>query len=260
MNSSIARDLELSGGVTLVVTSCGRLAHLLETIKTFAKHNTYPLSEAIFVEDGGLDLDGDLLSKTLNLNSSNVKILKNEFNIGQLASIDRAYELVNTEYIFHCEDDWEFIFPGFIETSIDILSADTSIFCVWLRGHNDTNAHPIEGKKFVTNSGTAYYLMQKDFKKIWSGFTLNPGLRRTRDCRLLYPYAKQRIQQTLGQRVRVTESDLSILYGELGFRGAISNNKSGFVRHTGYGYHLPSEWELSIWVKIKNFVRRLKLL
>ncbi len=260
MKSTIGRDVELSGGVTLVVTSCGRMAHLLETINTFAKYNTYPLSEAIFVEDGGLDLDVDLLSKVLNLNPANIKILKNEFNIGQLASIDRAYELVHTEYIFHCEDDWEFFTPGFVETSIDILSADRKIFCVWLRGHNDTNAHPIEAKKNITKSGTEYYLMQKDLNKIWSGFTLNPGLRRTQDCRLLYPYAKQKIQATLGQRERVTESDLSVLYGELGFRGAISNNKRGFVRHTGYGYHLPSEWELSIWVKIKNFVRRLKLL
>jgi len=29
-------------------------------------------------------------------------------NIGQIKSIDKAYSMVDTEYIFHCEDDWEF--------------------------------------------------------------------------------------------------------------------------------------------------------
>ena len=42
------------------------------------------------------------------------KIIYNDVNIGQCKSIDKAYELVDTEYIFHCEDDWEFTSPNFI--------------------------------------------------------------------------------------------------------------------------------------------------
>ena len=33
-------------------------------------------------------------------------VLVNKKRMGQLFSIDKAYSLVTTEYIFHCEDDW----------------------------------------------------------------------------------------------------------------------------------------------------------
>ena len=50
-------------------------------------------------------------------------IIYNETNIGQIKSIDKnIYSLVKTEFIFHCEDDWEFYSYGFIEKSINILS------------------------------------------------------------------------------------------------------------------------------------------
>ena len=32
----------------------------------------------------------------------------------QVPAIDQAYSLVETEWVFHCEDDWEFTKPGFI--------------------------------------------------------------------------------------------------------------------------------------------------
>ena len=34
------------------------------------------------------------------------EVLVNKKRMGQLFSIDKAYSIVATEYIFHCEDDW----------------------------------------------------------------------------------------------------------------------------------------------------------
>lgn len=259
MKNVVEKKVTSLATVSLVVTSCGRYEQLLATVKSFAKTNTYPLKEAVFVEDGGLDLDKVLLASILGLEASKVIILKNATNIGQIASIDRAYENISSDYIFHCEDDWDFYACGFIEASIDILTADKKIFCVWLRAHNDTNSQPIEKTRYTTANGIGYYLMSNNYKSVWSGFTLNPGLRRTVDCHLLHPYAKQKIKKTdLTKRVRVTESDLSIAYGELGYRGAITELKDGYVRHTGYGHHLACEWEFPIWVDIKNLIKRIK--
>ena len=37
--------------------------------------------------------------------------------VGQIAAIDYAYYHVQTDYIFHLEDDWQFYAPVFIEKS-----------------------------------------------------------------------------------------------------------------------------------------------
>jgi hypothetical protein len=46
-----------------------------------------------------------------------VLIIINPRNLGQINSIDRGYSNVDTKYIFHLEDDWEFYDYGFIEKS-----------------------------------------------------------------------------------------------------------------------------------------------
>ena len=48
----------------------------------------------------------------------------NEKRLGQMKSIDKAYSEVDTEYIFHCEDDWKFFKNGFIEKSMKLLEED----------------------------------------------------------------------------------------------------------------------------------------
>lgn len=245
--------------VSLVVTSCGRRDLLWTTLETFARCNTYPLNQLVVVEDGGLELDVAELADVVGVAPDQVLFLKNEQNIGQIASIDRAYAAVNSEYIFHCEDDWEFFRPGFIEASLDILESDPEVICVWLRAHNDTNGQPIETKVLTTHGERSYHRIESGYKGVWSGFTLNPGLRRTRDSLRLHPYATQPMVDDLGRRERVTESDLSILFGRLGYCGAITADKQGYVRHIGYGHHLASEWELKGLVWCKNLLRRMLL-
>lgn len=38
--------------------------------------------------------------------------------VGQAFAIDIAYTLINAPYYFHCEDDWLFLKPGFLEESM----------------------------------------------------------------------------------------------------------------------------------------------
>ena len=38
--------------------------------------------------------------------------------IVSIKSIDSVYSTIDTEYIFHCEDDWEFYDSSFIEKSL----------------------------------------------------------------------------------------------------------------------------------------------
>lgn len=234
-----------SKNVTLVVTTCNRNDLLEITLDSFFKYNTYPIEKTIIVDDSGM-------GKTLKWNTIEQKIhgpyeiILNDKNEGQIASIDKAYSRVETDYIFHCEEDWEFNTRGFIEKSFEILNDNEKIFTVWLRAHNDTKRHQIElNYKFPLYNNDYYYLMDQYHKKMWCGFTFNPGLRRTKDCMIFHPYDSLKIRNTKGKKGLdiMHESDLSIYYQELGYRGAITSRKEGYVKHIGGKRHVPLPWQ-----------------
>jgi hypothetical protein len=72
----------------------------------------------------------------------------------------------------------------------------------------------------------------KERTNIWCGFTLNPGLRRLKDCMIFKPYS-----QFIGSpdcNCGGTEQALSINYYKKGFVSAITLNTKGFVKHIGW--------------------------
>lgn len=243
--------------VALVVTSCGRKDLLNQTLQSFRRQNTYKLAEVLLIEDGMLDHKVSDIALLLGIPPKQVTIIKNAVNMGQIKSIDRAYSNVKSDFIFHCEDDWEFFAPGFIEESMDILSSDPKLICVWLRAHSDTMGHPIEKDQYQTPSGSTYRLLETHFRGIWHGFTFNPGLRRTKDCLALVPYASKTILHKFKGKTAVTESDISIHYLIKGYRAAITGRAGGYVRHIGAAAHITNEWESHFAVQVKNRIKRL---
>lgn len=243
--------------VALVITSCGRRNLLNQTLQSFRRHNTYQIAEVVLIEDGMLDHEVTDVALLLGLPPEQITIIKNAVNIGQIRSIDRAYAIVKSEFIFHCEDDWEFFAPGFIQESMDILSSDPKLICVWLRAHNDTMGHPIEQDEYQTPSGSTYRLLETHFRGIWHGFTFNPGLRRTKDSLALTPYASKPILHKFKGKTAVTESDISIHYLIKGYRAAITGRVDGYVRHIGAAEHITNEWESRFTVQVKNKIKRL---
>lgn len=229
--------------VTVVITTCNRTDLLEKTVYSFFKFNTYPIKKIIIVEDSGIPQD---FSAIKSICTVPLEIIENETNIGQIASIDKAYSKIETDYIFHCEEDWEFFNQGFIEKSFEILKENPKIFTVWLRSHSDTKNHAIEKdhKFFIEGSTDFYYLMNQYHKKVWCGFTFNPGLRRTSDCMIFHPYNNLKAKIIKNGLEVMGEMDLSIYYQELGYRGAITSNEEGYVRHIGGKRHIPLPWQL----------------
>lgn len=98
--------------VCAVLTSCGRLDLLKDTLNSFILNNTTYIEDFIIIEDSGDKTIGEELVK-LNKEKYNsmFTIVLNEEQIGQTASIDKAYDMIKDKcnYIFHCENDWLFI-------------------------------------------------------------------------------------------------------------------------------------------------------
>ena len=88
--------------LTLVITSCNRLDLLHRTLRTMRPW-IEEIPHRIIVEDS--DADPGLFDP---FRDQGFQVLVNGRNLGQLPSIDLAYAECRTEFILHCEDDWEF--------------------------------------------------------------------------------------------------------------------------------------------------------
>lgn len=210
--------------VTLVVTSCGRFDLLRRTLESFDAFNTAPIREVFITEDSG---DRAVEACIPPHWKEHVTFFVNNPRLGQLRSIDLAYSQVKTPWVFHCEDDWAFYRPGFVEESRRLLEADPEALQVWLRSFaHDLQVHSPyvfrEDRRVL--DGIAYYRVGST-KAEWQGFSLNPGLRRLADYQALAPFAQYD-----------GEKELSRLYAERQRHALILENDA--VLHTGFGEHV----------------------
>lgn len=208
--------------VTVCLTACGRPDLLEITIDSFLKFNTYDIARFMVYEDSGTNCNDHLHEKYPFIEWMGEKERR-----GQIVAIDKMYQLVETPYIFHNEEDWEFYRTGFIEDSMAILEADPMISMVWIREKEDTNQHPIIWEK-------DYGIMKTNHNGLWSGFCFNPGLRRLSDYKRLGAYNNH--TQFSRTKPWLAEAAISKLYAAAGFRAAIL--KQGYVKHIGEGRHV----------------------
>lgn len=236
-----------NSNVSLVITSCGRFKLLKKTLESFDNYNTYPIKKIIITEDSGNEKVENYIPQHW-LNHCNVII--NNPKLGQIPSIDLAYSLIDTDYIFHCEDDWSFYREGFIEDSLEILKKDNNILQVWLRDlkKDVLIRYPFHyaGKKDCINNINYFHLESTD--NTWKGFSFNPGLRRLNDYLPLKPFHKE------GKKAEDIESELSKKYYQLGKYAVILENSA--VEHIGWDNHINNDDEVKRLKKKRN--RKIK--
>jgi len=233
--------------VTLVITSCNRPSLLRRTLESFVKYNTYPISETYLIDDSGVRGCNDEAIKDF---SDTLKIhhIYNDTNIGQVESIEKVYALVKSDWIFHCEEDWEFLQPGFIEKSFRVFEENPNekIFTVWLRPHNDTSSHPI----IYDSLNRGYHMMSPNFSYVssntlytWGGITFNPGLRKTSVCMELHPYSKTCKLFECNGKQYTGEYEVNVEYRSRGYYSMILADPAGHVRHIGWHEHVMRPWD-----------------
>ena len=210
--------------VTLVITSCGRFDLLKRTLDSFFEKNTYPIEKIIITEDSteGKKLE-NLISQYENQeNKPNFHLIINEVREGQLKSIDKAYKEVDTEYIFHCEDDWEFLKGNFIEKSMKLLKENPKLLTVGLRSKKDFKEGFFKKEEYISKDGEKFYEVKDEI------FTYNPGLRRKSDNDWFGSHEKL--------KDKLYEIALSKFYKERHYRTIYFKEK--YVEHIGNKRHV----------------------
>ena len=204
--------------ITVVLTSCGRLDLLKKTVDSFLKFNDYPIKEFIIIDDSGDNFVHDSIREAY---PQWTLILKD--HRGQIVCIDDAYSMVKTPYIFHMEDDWEFIRGGFMQLSLEILENDIQAMQVFIVNQND---HPLELETYKINNIEYKYL---GHYQNWKGFSFNPGLRRLSEWKLIGPFMNIGKYESSGLK----EWEIGEEYYKRGFKAAILPDK--YCYHIGEG-------------------------
>lgn len=229
-------------GITFVVTSCGRPELLARTMESFLAQNTYPVARFILIEDSG---DREML-EFIDKHFGHVfdTVLFNEPRLGQIRSVDRAYAEVDTPYIFHCEDDFEFFREGFMEESLSVLRHEPQAITVWMRHLWDCKKHKLSERIQYTEDGVMYrhVLPKMSHKETWHGFSFNPGLRRLADYERIKPFA------AIGHELQI-----NYRYHDMGFHGVVL--EEGATCHIGGGHHVSDVSE-SWYQRIRTKLRR----
>lgn len=225
--------------VTAVFTSCNRFDLLEATLRSFFKFNTYPLEKVLIIEDSG---DGKGLEKVLRrFNFDRFETIINPEQLGQQRSIEKAYSQVNTEYIFHCEDDWEFLREGFIEESLRLMEAFPKLVNIWGRDASDLPAdfYAEEEQQF---QGIRYREVKKEI------FILNPTLKRLSDYKLMGSFTKYDPAQF--------EREISDFFSALGYTAIILSEP--YMRNIGWHRRVHFRDKANKYLKLDNKFKRAK--
>lgn len=219
----------MSHPITVCLTSCNRFDLLKQTLDSFFSINSYPIEKFIITEDSTNNV---MKENILREYSDKIDLIFNDVNLGPYKSIDNMYNLVNTEYIFHCEDDWKFRGnKNFIQESIDILEERKDVHQVWLISEN-VHPYAIENNLLKTTTNISYKMILSNHLGGWCGFSGNPGVRRKSDYLKMFPngFAEFIIPN---KQIVFTEHNCNIHAGKQGYRAAILINSA--CEHIGYG-------------------------
>lgn len=222
---------------SVVITSCNRFDLLRRTLESLLATIDGPLKEILIVEDSG----NEAIYEAVEGLDKRIRIIINDPQLGQMKAIDRIYGEVSTEYVFHCEDDWEFLRSGYIGQSYEILQKFPKVSMVSLRSREEQN--PLIRNMPVERLGEFEFFHQDpDLHPEYFSYAFNPGLRRMADYRLFAPLHK------LGR-----EEDISYHFKKAGYW--MANLEEPAVRHIGDDQHVLDPMQ---HVRPTTFVGRLR--
>ena len=222
---------------SVVITSCARFDLLRATLASLLPNLDMPPAKVVIVEDSGDPSVADIAAEF----DAAFEILINPVKLGQIGSIDRAYQSIATPYIFHCEDDWEFLRSGFVRESMDLLERIANVSMVGLRPRHELNPR-VRNLPSERVGAVDFFRYDPALHPEYFSYSFNPGLRRLGDYQKLGPFAR------LGH-----EPDVSYAFKIAGFR--MAGLEAPAVRHIGWDRHIDDPYQPS---RSKGLVQRIR--
>jgi len=97
--------------------------------------------------------------------------------LGHHRAVDYMYSKVQTPYIFHCEDDWEFDAPFDFDSIKNQMLKNPAISQVCFRKISEFSPEEVDCTKIVeVDTEEINYLRLDRTHKQWHGYTFNPHL------------------------------------------------------------------------------------
>lgn len=205
---------------TVCLTACNRPDLLAITLETFFEFADIQPTEFMIYEDSSLRCNEKLKTRY-----PEITWMEGPERYGQIVALDIMFSQVQTEYIFHCEDDWRFLKTGFIMKSINILEGIKYIYQVRLRQLDKENSHPISWQN-------GFGILKGE--PLWGGLNFNPSLKRKSDYDLIGSFGAH--TEFNRWKPWKSEADISKLYSKKGFKAAILNED--YIEHIGNDRHI----------------------
>ena len=163
-----------------------------------------------------------------------------------MKTIEKYTQLIQTPYVFHLEDDYEFFDSGFIELSLQIMDSDPKISQVLLEDEQHDYFKVDIGNplcyKILTNNPQITNVNNGD--GALNIFSWRPSLKRIEIQKLRMPYELWDDEYTIELEIN-----------KRGYYAVITKNvkngRPGFCTHIGKNYHVPE-----LYNKIKIIGRK----
>ncbi len=210
---------------TVAITSCGRFDLLQRTLTSLFPNLIGPIAKLVIIDDSGDRSIENVVDRFVS-RGIQIDLTVNKKSIGQIRSLDHIYSKMETEYVFACEDDWEFISGGFIAKTFDVIHAYDSCSKCMITGLSKVSKQ--YAGEITTPNGESCYVGSSITSSPYTGFLFAPGLTRMREYRIVGPYAD------LG--VKSSEGVVSKTHLDLGYR--LVWLKKRYVRHIGDDRHV----------------------
>lgn len=204
--------------ITVVLTSCGRKDVLLQTLAGF--HKYYKPARFIVIEDKA---DKDI-ERAVKAAFPNIEMVLNSPQLGQMASIDKAYSMVTSKYIFHMEDDREPSGYNNIADCLALLDKNECLSGICLNNMVDV---PQKYWKYdeLKEGDTTFYYMQVKAHPEWFGYSFNPSLLKREIWLQHQPFKGFVTEENLSLKMKVLNKSVAYVI-------------PGFFQHIGYNMHV----------------------
>ena len=208
---------------TTYIISCNRLDLLDRTIKSFLSTRDYPTKMVLIDNSAVPEVHSTLVEKY----GTYCDVYSFPENRGIWWAMDFMVSICYTEYVFYLEEDWEFLLPGYLNTSKEILLkyreigfVDISMRTFEDEGYDTYHKQLIDNKFFYKKP---WRLSDKHL--FWNGWAGAPNLKRRDDLIWLGRVEKWHNEWNIDRR-----------FHALGFKSVVLKDRH--VDHIGWGKSL----------------------